>query len=371
MTSRERVTAAVAHEPPDRLPCDESFWEDTIEAWREQGFPRDVAPADYFDFDLRFMYLDTSPRFEQKVLAREGPYVTYADRFGYTVKKFADRCSTMEFRNHVTQDRAAWEHVRPRFVLSDDPAEPARIDDASCFAHLDPYPTWEQAVEKYQRLYSTNRYLLFAAYGPWESTWRHRGYENLLTDVMDDPDWVREMADTHQALVIAVLKRCIDRGMKPDGFFAVDDLGHTGGLLMSPDSWRGIFRPAVERLGEFLSRNGIAFWMHSCGDVRLLIDDLIDCGVRVLNPVQVAAGLDVVQLRKRYGKRLALYGGIDARLMSGPEEAIRKNLEEKIPLAADGGYIFHSDHSVPPQVHFDRYRRILEMARQCSMEQGT
>lgn len=363
MTSRERVKAAVKHEPPDRLPCHENFWEDTLPAWQEQGYPGGADPTDYFGFDLCFMSLDSSPRFEQRVLRHEGEYVVYADRFGYTVKRQQGKGSTMHFSDHKTCDRAAWEQIRPRFTLSDDPTESARIDDASYFAHLDPYPSWDEAVEKYRRIHASDRYLLFDAYGPWEATWRHRGYEDLLMDVATDADWIKEMADTYQDLVITILDRCLALGMKPDGFFAVDDLAYTGGLLISPATWRQVFKPAVERLGQFLRDNGIDFWMHSCGDVRELIDDLLDCGLQVLNPLQASAGLDVAALRQRYGTRLAYYGGIDVRNLIGSQSALAAELERKLAGARAGGYILHSDHSVPPQVSFERYRWMLASAR--------
>ena len=90
------------------------------------------------------------------------------------------KSGTMDFLCHVTADRDAWEKNRHRFSLSDDPDAPARIDDRSYFAHFDAYPTWEEAALKYRNLLATERYLLFIAYGPWEATWRHHGYESLL-----------------------------------------------------------------------------------------------------------------------------------------------------------------------------------------------
>ena len=365
MTSRMRVKAAVCHEPPDRLPCGESFWDDTPTVWREQGMPADVDPADYFDFDLRFLSLDPSPRFEQKLLRREGDYIVYEDRFGYTVKKLDGRSSTMDFQAHKTVDRCAWEQIKGCLALSADPAEPARIDDASYFAHFDPYPTWEEAVTKYRRVYATGRYVLFVAYGPWEATWRHRGYDNQLYDVALDPDWLKEMADVYQDLVIAVLQRCLDLGMRPDGYFMVEDLGCNRGLLLSPASWRRIFRPATEKLGAFLRGNGVDFWMHCCGNSEEVFGDLIECGVQVMNPLQVAAGLDVRRLRKQYGRNLAFYGNLPAPMMMGSKEVMAEEIRSRVVLARNGGYICHSDHSIPPTVSFERYQWVLATARQC------
>ncbi len=363
MTHRERVQAALRFERPDQLPCHESPWAQTVAAWQEQGMPKDVSLADYFDFDLAFMYLDVSPRFEQKVLDRSDGHITYEDRFGYTIRKPEGIEATLHFMSHKTTDQQTWDMTKRGFVLSDDPNEPARIDDASYFGHFDPYPTWEQARAKYDRLRETNRYVLFMCYGPWEATWRHRGMQEMLYEVAMTPDWVREMVDTYQDLVIATLQRCLDEGMRPDGILTADDLGSSTGPLMSPALWCDLFQPAVKRLGEFLHENEIDFWVHSDGAIGPMIDPFVECGVQVLNPLEAKAGMDVVALRKRYGKNLAFFGNIDVTKMIGTQEQLRQELERKIPIARDGGYIMHSDHSCPPEVSLERYTWMLQTAR--------
>jgi len=363
MNHRERIKAALNFKRPDYLPCHESPWEQTVKSWRAQGIPEEVSLEDYFDFDLAFMYLDTSPQFEQSIVKREGGMITYQDRFGYTLKKAEGISSTIHFLNHKTVDKEAWSDIKPRFRLSMDAEEPARIDDAMYFGHFDPYPTWEEAQAKYRRLYATDRYLLFMCYGPWEATWRHRGMENLLLDTALDPAWVQEMADTYQDLVIAVLHQCLDRNMKPDGLFVADDLGMKTGLLISPQSWCDIFKPAMARLGDFLKELQIDFWLHSDGAISPLIDLWLECGIQVLNPLETKAGMDAQELRKKYCKNLAFFGNIDAAKMAGPKALIEEELRQKIPLAREGGYIMHSDHSCPPDVTLSRYRWILKQAR--------
>jgi len=363
MNSRERILAALQFERPDRLPCDESFWEDTLGTWREQGMPAGVDAADFFDFDICTMSLDTSPRLEQKILKREGGYLIYRDRFGYTLKKQNGKSSSMEFSDQVTTDRDAWERIKPRFTLSEDPNEPARLDEASYFAHFDPYPSWKEVQRKYVRLREAERYMLFQCYGPWEASWRHRKMDELLMDVALSPDWIQDMSVTYTNLIIAILERCLSLEMKPDGLFLVEDLGSTRSPLMSPKTWREVFKPSWLRLGAFLKTQGIAFWIHSCGAIEPLLEDLLDCGVQVVNPLQVFAGFDAVELRKRYGKRFAYYGNIDVKKMLGPRALLKEEIQRKVPLAREGGFIFHSDHSVPPQVGFEQYSWMLQKAR--------
>ena len=363
MTSRERVKAAINFCKPDRMPCNEAPWPDTIEQWHKQGLPDDVMPADYFGYDICSMFLDCSPRFEQKIIKKEGEYTIYQDRYGYTAKKILNKGSTLDFISHIIEDEPTWQRHMNRWEFSNDRTELARIDDASYFAHFAPYPSWEEAKKRYLKLYDTGRYMLFDNYGPWEACWRCRGYENQLIDTAVHSDWLKERVYAHHKLTIEVMLRCLEFGMKPDGYFMIEDLAANRGLLFSPASWRDIFKPAVKELGTFLADNNIDFWMHCCGNAEIIFDDLIECGLKVMQPLQVSAGLNVVELKKKYGTRLAFYGNISAPKMAGPLDELEEEIRSKVLIAKGGGYIFQSDHSVPPDVSFRRYKWIIETAR--------
>jgi uroporphyrinogen decarboxylase len=365
MTSRERVKAALRFERPDRLPRNDAPWTQTIARWRAEGLPDDVAVADYFDFDIAMMFIDPSPRFEMKVLKREGGFITYEDRYGYTMRKEEHGEGTIDFIAHRNTGREAWaEAVRPRLVLSDDPTEPARLDDSQYFAHFAPYPSWAEAVEKYRRLYARGRYVLFMCYGPWEAAWRHRGMEELLVDSVQDPGWVDEMGAVHVDLVVDILKRCLDLGARPDGILWAEDLGTSIGPMFSPSGWDDFLRPHYRRFGEFLRREGIDFWLHSDGRIHEYVPRFIDVGVQVLNPLEVKAGMDAVQLREQFGRNLAYYGNISAQRMAGSRSELDEELRRKIPVAREGGYIMHSDHSVPPEVSLAQYRWMQDRAQE-------
>ena len=356
MTPRERVKTALQFERPDRLPRNESPWKQTVERWQREGLPDDVSLTDYFDFDITCMFIDPSPQFPMRILSQDEECITYDDRYGYRIRKDPHGESTIEFLRHVTKDRDTWEEeVKPRLVLSSDPTAPARLDDQSYFGHFDPFPTWGEAIEKYERLYASDRYMLFMFYGPWEAAWRHRGMEALLMDFALTPDWIEEMAQVHVDLLMAVMERCIALGAKPDGIWWAEDLGANSGPLFSPKSWDTLLGLHYARFGDFLRHHGIDFWMHSDGRIHSYLERLIDVGVQCLNPLQVQAGMDAVALRREFGDRLAFYGGISAQAMAGPRVELGAVLERIIPIARDGGYIMHSDHSVPPDVSFEQF----------------
>jgi len=362
MNGRERVIRTLRRERPDRLPIADALWEDTLARWQKEGMPSRVTPADYFGYDIDHMAIDASPRLEQRVLSQDDEFIVYRDRYGYTVKKTIGKSRTMHFLDHVTKDRAAWETLKPRYIL--DPHDRSRIDEASYFMHLDEYPSWEEARQMYEAIRRRGRYLLFNAYGPYEATWRHRGFDRFLLDLAEDADFAFEMAETYTNLLLDVLRHCLELGIRPDGFFMVEDLAYTAGMLMSPRTWRRVFKPHTMRLGCFLHDHGIAFWMHCCGNAEAVFDDLIECGLQVIQPLEAKSGLDVRQLRKRYGRNLTFWGNIDVINMAGGSDAeVKEEIRTKLtPFKQDGGgYIYHSDHSVPPEVSLERYRYVLEL----------
>jgi uroporphyrinogen decarboxylase len=375
MNSKDRVIRTLDRERPDRVPMTDSFWEDTITRWYAEGLPQEAVSSDvfgeavggipeFFGFDFDYVSLDASPRLEQKLLSDDGEYLIYQDRFGYTVKKSKGKSRTMDFMDHVTKDKAAWEQVKGRFVL--DPDDTARVDQSSYFMHMAEYPSWEEAKRIFDRVRHRGRYVLANAYGPWEATWRHRGFTELLMDLVTDPEFVIDMAETYMDLLIAVLQRCLDDGIKPDGVFMVEDLAYKTGMLMSPRSWRQIFKPLVWQLGQFLRTNHIDFWMHCCGNAEAIFEDLIECGLQVIQPLEAKSGLDVRELRQEYGDRLTFWGNINViNMANGTDQEIEEEIRTKIsPFIQDGGgYIYHSDHSVPPEVSFERYQLVLDLVR--------
>jgi uroporphyrinogen decarboxylase len=364
LDSRTRVKRVLGRCTVDRVPMHDAFWEDTLALWRDQGLG-DADPCDFFEMDFDAMYLDLSGRAAQKVLAQDERKITIQDRAGYTVRKFIGKSRSMEFLDHITKDKSDWLRLRERLVMDPDSTGEARLDDRSYFMHMGSYPSWQEARSKYHRLRQRNRFLLFHAYGPWEATWRHRGIDQLLMDMALDPGWVLGMVEAHVDLLIESLTHCLDLGAKPDGLFLADDFGYTRGLLFSPEMWRKIFKPSYLRLATFLHAEDVTFWLHSCGDVRGLIPDLIDAGLDVLQPLQVAAGMDLRDLLSQFGQQLVFFGNISAAAMNGEAEPLEAEIREKLSLGRDlGGYIYHSDHSIPPEVTFDRYRMIIRWVKQ-------
>jgi len=376
MISRERVKLSIHHKEPDRLPRYDSFWEDTVTSWSDSGAEELISKEDTvlnhdgknnvglslqnsFGFDINLMHLDNSFRLDAKLLGNDGEKFTVKDRCGYTADKFIGKSRTLHMYDHVTQSREDWDRNKKRLVVDID--EFSRIDDAPFFMRYEPSPTWEEASRRFQNLYSKNKYTMLSSYGPVEASWRHRGYTEFLMDTVLDESLIGEMFEMHTNLIIETLKKGFEYGIVPDGYFLVEDLGHTRGLLFSPKIYKKLVFPCHRKLGDFLHSNNIDFLMHSCGKVKELIPFFIDAGLDVLQAIEAKADQHIAKLKKEFKNDMAYMGNIDVRKLSGSKEDIDSEINEKIiPAMKGGGYIYHSDHSIPPEISLENYIYLMK-----------
>ena len=153
----------------------------------------------------------------------------------------------------------------------------------------------------------------------------------------------------------AIGKYCMILGM-------ADDMGDTRGITIGPDLWRSIYKPHYKRLfTEWHKITRMKINLHTCGSMVALLDDLIECGVDIYNPVQTSANnMDPAILKQRYGDRLIFYGGafdaVSLPVTTAPEivyEKVKANLRV---FGAGGGYIFAGVHNLPgdlPSAHLE------------------
>jgi uroporphyrinogen-III decarboxylase len=104
---------------------------------------------------------------------------------------------------------------------------------------------------------------------------------------------------------------------------------------------------------------------HGCGNATPIFDDFISMGLESYNPLEAKAGLDVVDLRRKYGHRMGFCGNMDVRSWAiAPLDELRGQVLRKLNAAKGGGYIFQSDHSVPSNVSAERYEHVIGLVRQ-------
>jgi hypothetical protein len=135
---------------------------------------------------------------------------------------------------------------------------------------------------------------------------------------------------------------------------------------LAPEIYRRMIKPAQKRVWAFIkSRTTAQLFLHSCGAVRAFIPDLIEIGVDILNPVQVAAkGMDPGELKVEFGKDLTFWGGgCDTQkvLTFGTPREVEAEVRRRISeLAPGGGFVFNQIHNVQPQVPAENIIRMLD-----------
>ena len=375
LTSRERVIAAIEGKPLDRIPRYDAFWEDTLVSWQKAGLklpaPKTITVEgetkvirsgvdQYFGFDITPLYMDVSMRFPTGIIAEDEEMYTITDRSGYTVRRYKKMVSSMDFVSHMVQDADDWEKYKDRLTLDFDGT--ARVDSASYFLHTKPYPTWDGVKEIFEAFRQMQTFIPVTVYGPWESAWRHHGFEDSLMDLIAEPEMMGEMFERITDLTIATVQKMMDIGCKPDAIWLTEDMGGTRTTLFSPKTYRELLFPCHKKLGDFLHAHDIYFFMHSCGYIEPLLPDLIEAGLNVIQALQANTGMHVADLKRKFGDKLTFFGNISEQNFKKGKEAIEAELRDKIPAAMEGGgYIYHSDHSIPPEVTLETYLHAMKV----------
>ena len=258
-------------------------------------------------------------------------------------------------------------------IVSDGPHDARHsIDDWSKldeFIAKLPNPTTDPQIDRLkaeaERLHAADRYVLF---GWWrlffERPWGIRGMQNLLLDYYLHPEEVHRLHDALCTLYCGYLERAVAE-LQPAGFWTSDDLGHQRSLFMSPDTFRGFLKPYYRRVGQVTRRHGLHWWLHSCGNNTLVMDDLIETGVNVFHPVQKGT-MDEAAVARQFGDRLTFLVGFDVQhiLPEGTPEEVRQEVRSLIDTfdRPDGGMCLAAGNGILPDTPLENIQAFLEEA---------
>jgi uroporphyrinogen decarboxylase len=346
MTSRERIRTVLEGGIPDRVPIQDGYWEETLTRWQGEGLPADVAAdrdatGEYFGTEIRMISVDASYLLEERILSEDDRYVTKMTRNGTVLKYIKGKTSTPGLISFPVGSRQDWDRLKWR-LRSVEGRLPADLAD------------------RYKEYCKHQRFVVVCVHDPWEASWSKLGPTYLLEAMKTDPELVRDVFRTITDLNIMVCEDLFARGLEVDGAWVWGDIAYSRGTLFSPAMYKEILYPLHRRLIGFFKRRGLPVVYHSDGDIRRVIPLLIDAGVRCIQPLEAKANMDLFELKREYGNQLAFMGNVDfdriARSESDAEEEIRCKVGGG---KQGGGYIYHSDHSVPPNVSLEVYRRVL------------
>ena len=352
MDARERMLKALRHEPPDRIPIHDSLWLETVRQWQKQGLPTEIPPEDYFGYEMIALGFDQSPLFAVNTLHKDNEYVIETTPYGGVRKNFRTYASTPEIMDWAITSKADWVRLKPRHSADFVP-DYARVD-------------WVSLRQRYHQARSEGKCIALSAVVGYDQLQRYLKSEELLMLTADDPAWFREMVETMAELVLRMAKLIIGAGYKPDVAFFYNDMAYRNGPLFSPRTYRNCILESDKMLCDYFHSLDIPVIYHTDGDIHKLIPPLIEAGVDCLQPLEVKANMDVRELKGEYGDRLAFMGNIDARKMADPDpHVIEEEIRTKFAIAKQGGgYIYHSDHSVPPTVSFAQYCHVMKLVRE-------
>ena len=184
----------------------------------------------------------------------------------------------------------------------------------------------------------------------FERAWSLRGMENLLMDFYLNEAFVEELLSSITEYNAAIINEALKYDV--DGFYFGDDYGQQSSLIMDPQVWRQFLKPQLKRTFAPIKAQGLPVFLHSCGNISDILDDLIEIGLDCYQTVQPEI-YDLRLLKQQFGSKLTFYGAISAQrfLPFASPFAVQEKLRETIDiLGENGGYICAPTHQVPEDV---------------------
>jgi len=368
MTPRERYLETVLFGRPDKVPLSPGGpRESTLRAWHQQGLPEgahwfavlletigvepeSTQPVVGLDVSFRMM-----PEFEEQVLRHEdghylvqdwmGAIVEISDEYDVSYLRYAKDFVTRKWHRFPVESRADWERMKERY----DPQTPGRVP-----ANLE---------ERCRALEGRDYVAGVHFNGPFWQLREWCGMEGLCVLMADDPAFVHEMAEFWTEFVSATMAPVLER-VAPDRLGISEDMAYKAHSMISPGMTREFLAPAYRRWVSEAHASGCRIVdVDSDGHVGELIPIWIECGINMCDPLEVAAGNDLVAYRRQHGRAMAYAGGIDKRAIAKGGAAMEAEVGRVVPpLLEDGGYIPGCDHGVPPDISwpdFIAYSRLL------------
>jgi len=380
MTRRERVTAVMDFRKPDVLPWCERFYDETLVKWLNEGLPADKVlvidwevrvggvsllnwpivkgfnPYSYFgcyNFLSLTVPLDLGPipRYRQRILREDERYVDVLTQTGAVVRRFRAAeylwYSMPMFLEFPVKDRESWEDYKKRLNPHDPCRQPKDWDKESYIGLFEEHQDGPTAL-------CLNGFYGFGA--------ELMGIPNFLKTFYRDPELVEDMLDHWEYFTIEAIRNSVETLKdRIDLVFWWEDLAEKNGPCISPKLYREFLLPHYKNVAGFLNKNGIRrILIDSDGNLNPILDLIVEAGITGLWPLEVNAGMNAINVKKKYGDRFFLIGNLDKRELSLGGERMRREVDSKVLILKEiGGYIPGCDHLV--HVEFS-YENFLEYA---------
>ena len=322
-----------------------------VDEWRAQGASRDEIDLVAFDWDFVPVVGcggNAQPIGGQaeRIIEDNAEYLIKRDFLGRTLK-LCKRAATIPLPlDFPVRNMDDWLKLKPMFTFRED-----RIDGDAIRAAKAARQQGSLVVAGIPGAFSWPRELM--------------GEEVLCLAYYDQPELVHDILGTFRQTAVQVLQRVTDE-IAIDQLSVGEDLAGKSGPLIGPAQIREFVQPYYRAAWDVCrSRGARIFQMDSDGNLNPVIADFLACGLTSVFPMEPAAGMDVVAVRKKYGRRLAMLGGLDKHVLRRGKREIPAELEYKMqPLMREGGMVFGLDHRIPNGTPLENYRYYVRLGRE-------
>lgn len=319
--------------------------------WLKQGASQEEIDMVAFDWDyvsLMGCGGNTGIRGGMKpiVLEDNDEYLIQRDEMGRTTKLCKGFATISLPLDYPVKNMDSWLRIKPLYQFTED-----RVD-------------WD-AVDRAKKAQSQGTLITAGIPGGFDTPRQLMGEEEACVAYYEQPELMQDILDTIGETAYKVFDRIKDK-LVIDNLMIHEDMAGKSGSLVGPNLIKKNILPYYRRIIDLLSAHGTKiFSQDSDGNMNTVIDAFLDCGLTMMYPNEPAAGMDIVQIRKKYGNRLALKGGIDKHILRQSKEAIRSELEYKMQSQMQqGGVVFGLDHRIPNGTPLDNYRYYVETGRE-------
>jgi uroporphyrinogen decarboxylase len=351
MNARERVLTALRREGvPDRIPFEISWGAFTpllMKTFREKT-GSDLSPEEYFDFDTRFVLPGPTRRtndFSKYFTALEDN-VSFSE---WGVGAVPTRFEIPDYKYHPLEQMETVEQING-FAWPDLGEEYRYVDVA---AKIETYHQRGYAVcgEMYQTLF--------------EMAWLMRGMQTLMTDFVLNPELAHAICEKITEIRVQQARQFAKAGV--DIIRLGDDIVTQQGRMFSSEMYREFLLPRVRRIVVAAKQVNpeVMIFMHSCGKVEEVIDDLIEAGIDVLNPLQPECN-NLAWIKETYGNRLSFWGGLGVQsvMPHGTPDDVRNAVRQTADqLGKGGGFLLAPAHILDPSVPWDNIEAFIEAVK--------
>jgi len=352
MTDRDRFNNQMHYRPVDRcFNMEFGYWEENFQLWNEfvdNGITNNEEADLFFNFDRICAIAGNTwiwPPFEEKIVSETDDKKTIQNGDGLLAEVAKDGHTTMpHFTKATIVTPDDWKQAKEERFSVDHPDR--RVD-----------------IKKLKADHPADRdYPLGVSCGSMIGKIRDMlTFEGLAYATYDYPDMVEDMVETCCLLVEDSLNQLLPH-FDFDYASGWEDICFKNGPIVSVDFFNSVIVPRYKRIHAKLVDHGIDLWYTDCdGDVRPILDGLLEGGINCLFPFEVMGCSHPAELLDKYGEQLRIMGGFDKTRMVAGKEEIRKYMESLVPLVERGGYIPFCDHRCPPDVAYEDYIYYLDL----------